>query len=113
MTIPLRVLIAGGGVAALEAALALRDLAGERVAIALLAPGPDFVNRPVTVRNPFAALETPRLPLDRLVDLGITVHADALAEVRADHHQVLTGDGRMRDYDRLIVAVGAHAVPSV
>ena len=34
------VLIAGGGVAALEAALALRELAGERVAITLLAPEP-------------------------------------------------------------------------
>jgi sulfide:quinone oxidoreductase len=113
MTTPLRVLIAGGGVAALEAALALRDLAGERVAIELLAPGPDFVNRPVTVRNPFAALDTPRLPLDRLGDLGITVRADALAEVRADHHQVRTSDGRVLDYDRLIVATGAHAVQSV
>src|SRR3954454_20013430 len=45
-TDPFRVLIAGGGVAGLEAALALRDLAGDRVAVTLLAPGPDFVYRP-------------------------------------------------------------------
>jgi sulfide:quinone oxidoreductase len=110
---PLRVLIAGGGVAALEAALALRNLAGERVAIELLAPGPDFVNRPVTVRNPFASVDTPRLPLDRLTDLGITVHPEALAAVNADRHQARTHDGAVLSYDRLIVAIGAHAVQSV
>ena len=109
----LRVLIAGGGVAALEAALALRALAGERVAVELLAPGPDFVNRPATVRNPFAALETPRLPLDRLVDLGIAVRSDGLATVDADRHRLRTTDGAVLDYDRLIVATGAHAVQSV
>ena len=32
------VLIVGGGVAALEALMALRDLAGDRVAITLIAP---------------------------------------------------------------------------
>jgi hypothetical protein len=35
---PFRDLIAGGGVAALEGALALHDLAGERVNSTLLAP---------------------------------------------------------------------------
>ena len=35
---PFRVLIVGGGVAGLEAALALRDLAGERVATTVLTP---------------------------------------------------------------------------
>ena len=37
-----RVLIAGGGVAALEAALALQDHAADRVAVELLAPEPHF-----------------------------------------------------------------------
>lgn len=37
-----RVLIAGGGVAALEALLALRELAGDRVAPMLFAPDPEF-----------------------------------------------------------------------
>ena len=51
---PFRVLIAGGGVAGLEAALALRELAGDRVATTLLAPAAEFVYRPMTVREPFA-----------------------------------------------------------
>ena len=39
----LRVLIAGGGVAGLEALLALRDLAGDRVELTLLSPETDFI----------------------------------------------------------------------
>jgi sulfide:quinone oxidoreductase len=50
---PVRVLIAGGGVAALEATLALRALADERVAITLVAPESDFVYRPLAVAEPF------------------------------------------------------------
>ena len=39
---PRQVLIVGGGVAELDALLALHDLAGERAALALVAPQPDF-----------------------------------------------------------------------
>ena len=46
---PLRVLIAGGGVAALETVLALRALAGDRVKLELLAPDEEFVERPLAV----------------------------------------------------------------
>ena len=39
----LRVLIVGGGVAALETALALRELAPEQTATTVLAPNDEFV----------------------------------------------------------------------
>jgi len=39
----LRVLIAGGGVAALETALALHDLAPDRTDVTVLAPNTDFI----------------------------------------------------------------------
>jgi hypothetical protein len=39
----LRVLIAGGGVAAVEALLALRSLAGHLVVVTVLAPEPELV----------------------------------------------------------------------
>src|SRR5205809_76803 len=42
-----RVLIAGGGVAALEAALALRELGEGRVSVEMLAPEPEFWYRPL------------------------------------------------------------------
>ena len=37
---PFHVLIVGGGVAALEAALALRELGGQRIATTMIAPNP-------------------------------------------------------------------------
>jgi sulfide:quinone oxidoreductase len=46
---PAEVVIAGGGVAAVEALIALRDLAGDRARITLVAPQPDFVYRPMQV----------------------------------------------------------------
>ena len=47
------VVIVGGGVAGLETLLALDDLAGERVALTLVAPQPDFVYKPLLVEEPF------------------------------------------------------------
>jgi len=44
-----RLLIAGGGVAALEAALAVRHVAEDRVSVALIAPEPRFWYRPLAV----------------------------------------------------------------
>ncbi|CAN5577072.1 hypothetical protein BH20ACT19_BH20ACT19_02960 [soil metagenome] len=57
-----RVLVAGGGVAGLEALLALRDLAGARVELALLSPETDFVYRPMAVAEPFARGHAARHP---------------------------------------------------
>ena len=48
------VVIAGGGVAGLEALLALHSMAGERVSLRLIAPDPDFSYRPLAVAEPFA-----------------------------------------------------------
>jgi sulfide:quinone oxidoreductase len=47
---PFNVVIAGAGVAGLEAALALREHAGEAIALTLVTPAAEFVYRPMTVR---------------------------------------------------------------
>jgi NADPH-dependent 2,4-dienoyl-CoA reductase/sulfur reductase-like enzyme len=44
-----RVVIVGGGVAGIEALLALHDLAGDRAELTLVAPQPDFLNVEVAV----------------------------------------------------------------
>jgi sulfide:quinone oxidoreductase len=53
---PAGVLIVGGA-AALETLTALHDLAGDRVAVTLVAPEPDFVYRPTAVAVPGPAPE--------------------------------------------------------
>jgi sulfide:quinone oxidoreductase len=45
--------IVGGGVVGLEALMALRDLAGNRAELALVAPEPDFLYKPLLVEEPF------------------------------------------------------------
>ena len=52
MTGPTKVLIAGGGVAALETMLALRRMAEERVEITLISPESSFSYRPLAVAEP-------------------------------------------------------------
>jgi sulfide:quinone oxidoreductase len=59
-------------VAALEAALALRDLAGDRVSTKLLAPEPECVYRPIRVREPFGYSEAQRYSLEEIArDIGV------------------------------------------
>lgn len=110
MSEPLHVLIAGGGVAALEAALALRALAEERVDIELLAPDADFVYRPMAVAEPFRQGEVKRFPLARLAELaGARLTPGTLARVDLDNHRVETADGTELNWDVLLVALGAGA----
>src|SRR6266540_4068459 len=61
-----RVLIAGAGVAAFEATLALRDAAGERVDIELVAPETKFWYRPLAVAEPFGLGEVLTFDLPQL-----------------------------------------------
>src|SRR3954471_16242180 len=110
---PLRVLIAGGGVAALETVLALHALAGRRVALELLAPAGEYVERPSSVLSPFGGTPAPRVPLDALPELGVIRHRGALASVDPERREVRTTDGGRLSYDQLVVATGAHSVDGV
>jgi sulfide:quinone oxidoreductase len=104
----LEVLVAGGGVAALEAVLALQALAGRRVRLTLVAPNDAFVYRPWGVVAPAGRREARRLPLDELArDVGAVWEHDAVES--ADHRRriVRTGSGRELTYDALVIAVGA------
>ena len=105
----LRVLVAGGGVAALEAVLALRELAGERVATTLLAPNEEFLYRPMTVREPFAYAAAGRYELAPIArDLGAELVADALDRVEREQQTVHTAGGLELGYDALVIALGAQ-----
>jgi sulfide:quinone oxidoreductase len=108
----LRVVIVGGGVAALETALALRELAPEQTAITVIAPNEEFVYRPMTVREPFAYTAARRYPLARIVhDAGAELLVDELDYVDPERRTIHTKAGEAIEYDALVLALGAHAVP--
>ena len=112
-THPVHVLIAGGGVASLEAMMALRALAADRVRVTLLAPGADFRVRPMAVAEPFAIAHAPRIPLAEIAaDFGAEIVTGALRQVVAAERHVVTGDGERIGYDVLVVAVGTRMRPS-
>ena len=91
---PTNVLIAGGGPAALEAALALHRFAGDRVATTVLAPESHYTYRPLSVLSPFAAGSATTYPLDRIAsDAGFTHVRDRLGRVDAAAHTVETVTG--------------------
>jgi sulfide:quinone oxidoreductase len=103
------VLIAGGGVAGLEGALALRHQAEGRVSIEMLAPDPDFVYRPMTVREPFAYGRAQRYPLDKMAaDIGVELRVQSFAWVDPGARVAYTDDGVEIPYDALLLALGAR-----
>jgi sulfide:quinone oxidoreductase len=104
----LRVLVAGGGVAGLEALLALRALAGDLVDLELLAPEPRFWYRPLAVVEPFRPGGAHSLELAAVAEaVGAGFTLDRLASVDADTQTARTEDGATIHYDELVIACGA------
>jgi sulfide:quinone oxidoreductase len=94
--------------------LALRELAGPRVQIELLAPAAELVHRPSSVMTPFGADAAARIDLAALAgQLGLILRRDALAAVSTADRHVITRGAERRDYDVLIVATGAPSRDAV
>jgi len=104
-----KVTIVGGGVAAIEAMIGLRQLAEERIAIELVTPTPEWSYRPLAVAEPFGLGEAKRYDLVRIArDHGAAMHLAGVQAVKPDAHQLLTWDGRTLDYELLLLAIGAQ-----
>jgi sulfide:quinone oxidoreductase len=105
----MKVVIAGGGVAALEAMLALQELAQERVSVEVIAPELDFVYRPLAVTEPFRVGEVRRFPLGHLVELaGASLSRGHVSGVDPERRVLSTAEGTEHDYEALLVALGAR-----
>ena len=110
--VPVRVVVAGAGVAGLETCLALRALAGDRVHLTLIAPNRYFAYRPVGVQDPLAVHGRARVPLARLAAAaGAELRHDRLATVDATARRLRTAGGYELPYDALVLALGAAARP--
>ena len=86
----LHVLIAGGGVAALEAMVALTKLAGELVDVELVSPDTDFFYRPLSVAEPFGLGDVLRSTADACAGLRARHSLGSLVAVEAEDRRVWT-----------------------
>jgi sulfide:quinone oxidoreductase len=110
---PSHVVVAGGGVAALETLIALRDLAGDRVTITLVAPETTFVYRAMKVAEPFSLGHAREYELAEIArDHGARWIRDRIAEVEPEQQVVRCGSGAHIAYDHLVLATGAQATPA-
>ncbi|HTB50414.1 MAG TPA: FAD-dependent oxidoreductase [Solirubrobacteraceae bacterium] len=103
-----RVVIIGGGVAAVETALALADLARNRTDVTLVAPNTEFVYRPMVVCEPFAHGAARRYPLTPIVrDAGATLLHGELDWIDPVAQTIHTKADEAIEYDALVLALGA------
>ena len=110
---PAHALIAGGGVAGIEALLALRDLAGDRVRLTLLTSAPEFVDRPMAIAEPFGRGRAEHhLLADIVAGVGGKLVRGELVAVDGPGRTAITSTGQRLRYDALLVAIGAGSEPA-
>jgi sulfide:quinone oxidoreductase len=106
---PARVIVAGGGVAAVETLLAVRTLAGERAATTVVAPELSFTSNAMSVARVFSRGHLCHVKLAEVADE--VVH-DSLIEVIPHAHRIRCAGGDELGYDHLVLAVGGRARPA-
>ncbi len=111
---PPHIVIAGGGVAAVEAVAALRALAGPLPRITVMTPEAEFAPRAASVATPFGFGPPRALPFGAIRRRAhFDLHRGTLAAVEAGAHVAVDQDGERLHYDKLLVAVGARPVPAL
>ena len=109
-----QVLIAGAGIAGIEAALALRAFAGSAAHVHLIDAARRFRVPATATGRAFGVGSGIDHPLaDVAARAGATLTHGRLAAVDPERHLVMLAGGRLLTYDALIVAVGARGEPSV
>jgi sulfide:quinone oxidoreductase len=108
---PLRVLIAGGGIAGLELLLALRAHAGGRASITVLSANAELSPRAMTVAEPFGRGGAQTYGwADIAADQHAKLVVDNLVAVDTAARLAFTHSGRRLPYDLIALTTGAHRV---
>jgi sulfide:quinone oxidoreductase len=107
------VVVVGGGIAAVEFVLALRDLASDGLSVTLVAPEPDLVLRPTLVSEPLGAAGSVRHRLAEIAaDLGIHLVRASVSAIDARARRVVLRAGGTLLYDTLVLAPGVRRLPA-
>ena len=106
---PRRIVIAGGGVGAVEALLALRDLGEGAFDITVVAPDDRFTLRALTTAEPFALGHSDVASLREITgEMRAELHQASVTAIDPDEHVVRCSDDRRLPYDVLILSPGAR-----
>ena len=109
-----KVLIAGAGIAGVEAALALQELAGDRVDVELCDPRRAFSFKPFAVGEPYGSARVFRYDLKALSErCGASFRSSGIVSVDPERQQAVTREGERLPYDHLIVASGIRMLWSI
>jgi sulfide:quinone oxidoreductase len=107
-----RFVIAGGGVAALEALLAIQSDARDLIDVTVVADTDVFAYRSLQIGEAFGGGAPRRYSLPLLVaNLGATFQRGSIAAVRIDARELLLDSGAPLSYDALMIALGARSIP--
>ena len=105
-----RVLVVGGGVAALEFVLGLTELMPGAAEIEIVSEDGAFTYRPLAIADTFGAGAPYKLELAKLAArLSAHLHVGQVVSVDRERHVTFTTAGAQLDYDLLVVACGARA----
>lgn len=111
---PLHVVVVGGGVAGVEALLALRALAGECVALTLVSAGEDLILPAMSVAEPFALGHAERVPLAVIAERAqAALEIGRLTRVEDRARQIVLEDARRIAYDALLITIGGRPVARI
>ncbi|HEX4564656.1 MAG TPA: FAD-dependent oxidoreductase [Solirubrobacteraceae bacterium] len=106
---PKRVVICGGGVAALEALISVHAHVQVGVDVHMVAPTSEFVYRPLAVAAPFGRGEVQRFDLAQIASHHAAhLHLDTIERVDPEARAVELASGSTLPYDALLIAVGAR-----
>jgi sulfide:quinone oxidoreductase len=106
-----RIVIAGGGVAAIEAVLALRALGGDTPNITLISATPTFKVQALSTLKPFARGHSDELSLPEFLSAqGGSFIEGRVAAIDAERRVLILDHGDEVGYDELLVAVGGQPV---
>jgi sulfide:quinone oxidoreductase len=109
-----RVVVAGGGVAGLEAIIGLRSLAGDRVELELISPERMFAWRPLSVAAAVGGSHGPGIEILQLANaIGAQRTTDALESVHPATGELTLASDARRSYDVLLVATGTRSEEAI
>jgi sulfide:quinone oxidoreductase len=106
-----RVVICGGGIAAIEGLLRLRALTGDALDVTLVAPNEELSYRPLAVDEPFSWGGVRRYPLRTIAQrTGAEWLREAAEWVDPDRQILHTESGSELPFDALLLAIGGKLV---